>query len=336
MSREAITVDPATGQVTEITADAGEAAFALDQELDQALFDVERGAIRAARIFYEIKHWGHYRALGYDTFWEYVASKRQGRRWVTGLIDVHETFRLRSSLSTANFGDEESTYVDRLCQIGTDALRLIAGPYAASEGDAEREEWLSRAETLSRSDLEHAVREWRHGQKQPAVLPPGVFDLLYVDPPWRYEFVEAENRAIENQYPTMSLDEIKALELPQIAPDALLLMWATSPKLTEALEVVEAWGFEYRSCLVWVKHAIGMGYWARQRHELLLVCKAGDFPAPAPEDRPDSVIEAPREEHSKKPDQVYALIERMFPNASKIELFCRRPREGWASWGNEG
>lgn len=162
----------------------------------------------------------------------------------------------------------------------------------------------------------------------------GTFPLLYVDPPWRYEHAEP-TRAIENHYPTMSLDEIKAMDVPA-DDDAVLFLWATSPKLAEALEVIDAWGFGYRTCMVWVKDRIGMGYYARQRHELLLIAKRGNFPVPDPEDRPDSVIDAPLGQHSAKPDVVYELIERMYPTVErKVELFARRPRDGWAAWGNQ-
>ncbi len=157
MKREAITIDPATGAVTEISADQGRAAFDLDHQLDEALLEVERGAIRAARLFYEIKHWGHFRALGFDTFWEYVAGKRQGRTWAKNLIDVHQTFRLGSGQHADSNGSEDSAYVARLCQIGAGQLAVIAAPYAGAENDDEREEWLSRAEVLSRVDLEQAL-----------------------------------------------------------------------------------------------------------------------------------------------------------------------------------
>lgn len=159
------------------------------------------------------------------------------------------------------------------------------------------------------------------------------FPVLYVDPPWRYEHAEP-SRAIENNYPTMSLDEIKALELPA-DPDAVLFMWVTSPKLAEGMEVLDAWGFNYRTSAVWVKDKIGMGYYFRQRHEFLLVAVKGSLPVPDAQDRFDSVIEAPRNEHSAKPERVYELLEVMYPGLPKVELFARRPREGWASWGNQ-
>jgi len=162
----------------------------------------------------------------------------------------------------------------------------------------------------------------------------GVFPVIYADPPWRYEHSKSDSRKVENQYPTMSLDEIKALEVPT-TPDAILFLWATSPKLCEAIEALNAWGFTYRTCMVWVKDRIGMGYYARQRHELLLIGTKGSMVTPEAVNRPDSVIESPREEHSKKPEVVYELIERMYPELPRIELFRRKARGGWHGWGIE-
>jgi N6-adenosine-specific RNA methylase IME4/ParB-like chromosome segregation protein Spo0J len=165
----------------------------------------------------------------------------------------------------------------------------------------------------------------------------GPWPVLYADPPWRYEHVETESRAIENQYPTMSLDEICALGVSKIATeDAILFLWATSPKLAEAMRVIEAWGFVYRTCMVWDKEALGMGYYARQQHELLLIATRGNIPTPKPEDRPASVVRERRPaEHSRKPARFAELIERMYPELQKVELFCRSPRDGWAAWGNQ-
>lgn len=165
----------------------------------------------------------------------------------------------------------------------------------------------------------------------------GRFPILYADPPWRYQHVETESRAIENQYPTLALDEICALPIAELTtPDCVLFLWATSPKLAEAIAVVDSWGFEYRTCIVWDKERLGMGYWARQQHELLLIATRGAPPTPAPDARPASVVRVRRDnEHSRKPVEFYELIERMFPTLPKLELFARVERPGWKSWGNE-
>jgi N6-adenosine-specific RNA methylase IME4 len=163
------------------------------------------------------------------------------------------------------------------------------------------------------------------------------FPVLYADPPWRYEFSKSQSRDIENQYPTMALDEIMALPVSDMTADnAVLFLWTTSPKLPQGLQVVDAWGFEYKTCMIWDKERIGMGYYARQQHELLLIATCGSLPVPEPQNRPPSVLRARRDnEHSAKPAEFYDLIERMYPGLPKIELFARQRRAGWAAWGNQ-
>lgn len=166
---------------------------------------------------------------------------------------------------------------------------------------------------------------------------PQRYPVIYADPPWRYEHSKTVSREIENQYPTMSLDEICDLPVCELAaPDAVLFLWTTSPKLAESVQVIEAWGFTYRTCMVWDKERMGMGYYARQQHELLLICTRGNLPVPEPTNRPRSVMRIPRDpEHSAKPTEFYGLIELMYPEYDRIELFARSQREGWAAWGNQ-
>jgi len=161
-----------------------------------------------------------------------------------------------------------------------------------------------------------------------------IYPLILADPPWQYEHDVYKSRSLENQYPTMTLDAICDLTVPA-APSCALFLWAPSSILEQAFRVINAWNFSYRTCFVWVKDKIGMGYFARQRHELLLFAIRGDIPAPPTKDRADSVIEAPRLRHSQKPDVVYDIIERMYPDLPKVELFARASRDGWARWGHE-
>jgi N6-adenosine-specific RNA methylase IME4 len=165
------------------------------------------------------------------------------------------------------------------------------------------------------------------------------YAVLYADPPWHFEVYNEESgieRAAGNHYSTMSLDEICALPVPRLASsDAALFMWTTVPHLRESFDVLVAWGFEYKTNIVWVKEKIGLGYFVRNQHELLLVATRGDMPLPSPGNRPSSVIDAPRREHSRKPDEAYELIERMYSELPKLELFARQARPGWDAWGNE-
>lgn len=160
------------------------------------------------------------------------------------------------------------------------------------------------------------------------------YDVILADPPWRYSFSRSDSRKVENQYPTMTVEDICALPVPA-APNCVLYLWATAPKLLEALAVMKAWGFQYVTQAVWDKGVIGMGYWFRGRHEILLVGVKGKVSPPAPLARVPSVICARRSEHSRKPVEVYELIERAFPEARRLEMFARARREEWDAWGNE-
>jgi N6-adenosine-specific RNA methylase IME4/ParB-like chromosome segregation protein Spo0J len=165
------------------------------------------------------------------------------------------------------------------------------------------------------------------------------YAVLYADPPWHFEVYNEDSgveRAAGNHYPTMSLEEMCALPVSHLATDAaVLFLWTTAPHLQESFQVLAAWDFEYKTNIVWVKDKIGLGYFVRNQHELLLIATRGDMPSPSPANRPPSVISAPRREHSRKPDEAYALIEQMYPELSKIELFARQTRPGWQAWGNE-
>lgn len=159
--------------------------------------------------------------------------------------------------------------------------------------------------------------------------------VIYADPPWRYEFSATDSRRIENHYPTMALEDICALEVPA-ADDAVLYMWATSPKLANAMKVIESWGFKYTTSMVWVKPSLGMGFYARIRHEMLLIATRGNPGTPEPSVRPDSVIEAPRGAHSVKP-LLHDQLDAWWPSVTKVELFARQPVDSpwWTTWGND-
>jgi N6-adenosine-specific RNA methylase IME4 len=134
----------------------------------------------------------------------------------------------------------------------------------------------------------------------------------------------------------MSLAEICALPVADLAAEScVLFLWTTAPCLEQAFEVIRAWGFEYKSNLVWDKELIGMGHWVRGQHELLLIGSKGTPPLPPTESVPASVMRERRREHSRKPEVAYRIIEAMYPALPKIELFARQSRPGWDAWGNE-
>ena len=159
------------------------------------------------------------------------------------------------------------------------------------------------------------------------------FTILLADPPWEYDFSKSKSRKIENQYDTETLARLKSIKIE--SEDAVLFLWATAPKLREALEVMQAWGFEYKTHAIWNKQIMGMGYWFRGQHELFLIGTKGNVAPPPESERISSIISEKRTEHSKKPEIFYSIIERLFPHAEYIELFARKTREGWKSLGDE-
>ncbi len=164
----------------------------------------------------------------------------------------------------------------------------------------------------------------------------GRYGVIYADPPWRYTGASDPTRTVENHFETMTTEEICHLPVKAIAgKNCLLFLWATPPKLAEAMEVIKAWGFTYVTGAVWDKGSIGLGSWFRLQHEHLLIATRGDVPPPAPPLRKPSIIRARRGNHSAKPLEVRALISTQFPRVPKIELFARSVAKGWDGWGNE-
>jgi N6-adenosine-specific RNA methylase IME4 len=161
------------------------------------------------------------------------------------------------------------------------------------------------------------------------------YGAILSDPPWRFEnwSSKGEKKNAKRHYQTMSLEDLRELELPAAADDCALLMWVVDAHMPHALELIEAWGFIYKTvAFIWVKPSIGMGYWSRKQAELCLLATKG---------RPKrlsggvrQVIEAPRREHSRKPDEIYRRIEQLV-GGPYLEMFARQSWPGWDACGAE-
>ena len=184
-----------------------------------------------------------------------------------------------------------------------------------------------------------------------ARLQDGGFGVILADPPWQYR--NGGNGAARNHYPTMSTAAICALRVDgrlveELArPDSVLLLWGTWPLLPDALNVVGAWGFEYVTGFPWVKladqplvdlygdhvigaPAFGTGFWARGCSEFVFVARRGNPPQPT---LPFLGLLSERFQHSRKPDNLHQYAEAL--TGPHLELFARRQRAGWVTWGNE-
>lgn len=166
------------------------------------------------------------------------------------------------------------------------------------------------------------------------------YQVIYVDVPW--PFSGGGNRSAKRHYPTMKINEIKALPVSNLAADdCALFLWATFPQLERASEVIKAWGFEYKTnAFTWIKTnkgngklAIGNGYWTRSNAEICLFATIGK-PQRLHADV-HSVVITPRGRHSEKPDEVRQRIVRLMGDVPRIELFARQQVAGWDVWGNE-
>ena len=160
------------------------------------------------------------------------------------------------------------------------------------------------------------------------------YRTVLADPPWRYANI-ASRGAAENHYPTMTVDEICREPIPLLVEDrAHLHLWATNSLLEEAFCVIRAWGFEYKSCLVWTKPRIGLGNYWRVSHEFLLFGIRGRLHFRR-NDVPSWVM-APRAKHSRKPFRFRQLIELVSPGPY-LELYGReeQPNTGWTVYGNQ-
>ena len=244
--------------------------------------------------------------------------------------------------------------VSRVESIGAETLHRVIGT-ALDKGEeidalgklspAKREEVIAKVEAGEKVSATHAVKQERRKEREEELadkitaLPTKRYGVILADPEWRFETYSREtgmDRAADNHYPTSVTDDICARPVGDIAADdCVLFLWVTVPMLPDALRVMEAWGFSYKSHFIWNKDKIGTGYWNRNKHELLLVGTRGNIPAPAMGEQAHSVIDAPVRMHSEKPVAFYALIEAYFPNLPKIELNARRARPGWKAWGNE-
>ena len=170
--------------------------------------------------------------------------------------------------------------------------------------------------------------------QEPAPLPAGPFRVIVIDPPWKYQSrAEDITHRARNPYPDMEIDVIKALPVSALAyKDCVLWLWTTNAFISEAFQCLDAWGFRYKTCLTWVKDRMGLGNWLRGQTEHCLMAVRGNPIVTLTNQT--TALKAPTREHSRKPDEFYALVESLCPG-NRLEMFSRQRREGWQSQGAE-
>lgn len=208
---------------------------------------------------------------------------------------------------------------------------------------AEEQIALATAEDAPVAQVAKAIKADKHRKSKAARLeiiksmpwPDGKYRVIYADPPWSYDNSGLEASAAK-QYETMSTDDICAMPVRDMSTDnAVLFMWGTSPLLPDALRVIEAWGFTYKTSIVWDKDRPNYGNYVSVQHEFLFIATRGAC-TPDIDTRPGSVLRLERTgRHSEKPNEFRTLIDMLYPNGPRIELFARTAADGWERWGNE-
>ncbi len=168
------------------------------------------------------------------------------------------------------------------------------------------------------------------------------YNIIYADPPWKYQGEMIKGSNIARHYNCLSLEELKQLPINKLADEnCILFLWVTMPKLNEAFPLLDAWGFKYKTvAFTWIKqnkknskYFVGLGRWTSSNAELCLLATKG-----SPHKYKSGIrqlIVSKRREHSRKPDEVRNRIVELMGDVPRIELFARQRFEGWDVWGNE-
>lgn len=168
--------------------------------------------------------------------------------------------------------------------------------------------------------------------------PKGKYRVIYADPPWQYgdERAGGNHGGAVDHYNTMGINELKNMPIASLAEDnAVLFLWGTVPLLPEALELINAWDFKYKTNFVWDKVRHNMGHYNSVRHELLLIATKGSC-TPDNVQLFDSVQSIERtDRHSEKPEEFRKIIDTLYTYGNKLEMFSRKSVEGWDVFGNE-
>ena len=169
--------------------------------------------------------------------------------------------------------------------------------------------------------------------------------MIYADPPWLFKTRsdKGKDRSPEKHYPVLSIADICNLPVSDITkPDSVLLMWVVDPLLDQAFKVIDAWGFKYKTNIVWTKirkdqgpDGRGVGFYFRNTTELVLFgVKGNNVRTKKPGRTQVNIIQTRKREHSRKPDELYEIIEKCSWGPF-LELFARGKRKKWTNWGNQ-
>lgn len=224
---------------------------------------------------------------------------------------------------------EQIREVPKLADNKTELLRIARLPAADQAAVVER---MAAGSPNVRSAKKHQIAE--RIAAEPPPMPKGPYRVIVADPPWSYDKrADDETHRAALPYPPMTIEQIRALPVGELAhEDAILWLWTTNAHMREAYTVLDAWGFKERTILTWTKDRMGTGDWLRGKSEHCILAIRGKPTVTL--SNQTTVLAGPLREHSRKPDEFFALVDALCPG-SKVETFAREPRKGWAAWGGE-
>lgn len=288
-----------------------------------------------------------------------VATEESSPYWVGDLLnysDTREDWKDKIDQVIAIVGIARQTAINRsyIAKHVDEEMRAIA-PSLSHAADvaplppAQQRKLLTQAreEGLTRSELRRAIRiSKRAAVIEGQTIPNGKYRVIYADPPWQYGDSGVINGLAygkaEGHYPTMAIEDICKLPVQaHTTRDAVLFLWVTAPLLLQnpgPREVIEAWGFTYKTNLVWHKVLHNFGHYTSVRHEHLIIATRGSCTPDITTDLPDSVQTIRRGPvHSEKPEEFRRIIRKLYRHGPYLELFARTnvPDEGWTAWGND-
>ena len=277
--------------------------------------------------------------------------KLRAMRQMGALLDEMENAGERSSGGQPT--KERSTRLTVLSDLGITKNLSSASQKIAAVPEQEFESHLSEMREEQKEItvagvgrlIQAGEREKKAAGLSHIPLPKGKYRVIYADPPWKYGnsgvITEDDNYGrAERHYPPMSISELCALDVKRLSANhSVLFLWSTSPLLEDSFQVINAWGFKYKSSFVWHKLRHNYAHYNSMRHEFLLIATRGSC-LPDSKKLIPSVVEEKRLEHSQKPERFREIIDEMYLPArghcDRIELFSRAKLPShWKPWGNE-
>ena len=239
-------------------------------------------------------------------------------------------------------GEGGVTFTSVATATGYDKNTIKKWTETAKAGGLTEETFTAYIEPIAGLAWDKVIGEYDQDALPPpdVPLPEGKYQVIYADPPWNYTSGDqhtdtSQETVLSDHYQSMTIDELCGVPVDDLAyDDCVLFLWATSPLLEEVYDIIRAWGFDYKTSMVWDKVRHNVGNYVSVRHELLLICARGTPPKVSK--LVDSVYTEERTEHSRKPDYFRSLIDELYPEGKRIELFARGELPThWDAWGDQ-